>query len=89
MILRVYATDWCPHCIKTIAFLKNNNIPFETINMEKKMPIEMLKKVIDVNGGHDWVVPTLEFNGQWRKGQFFNEEKLKQDLITMGVITHL
>jgi len=42
-------------------------------------------EVVRVNGGEDWVVPTLEFNGKWRPGKVFNEMELDFDLRTMGV----
>lgn len=39
-----------------------------------------------MNGGDDWVVPTLEYNGKWRPGEVFNPEKLEKDLKNLGVI---
>ncbi|OQX23941.1 MAG: NrdH-redoxin [Desulfobacteraceae bacterium IS3] len=84
-MLKVYAAAWCPHCVKTVEFLKKNQIEFHCIDIEKA-PADEVKKVIEVNGGHDWVVPTLEYKGKWRKGKFFNAEGLKKDLAEMGVI---
>jgi len=85
-MLNVYAAIWCPHCRKTVDFLKENKIEFNYINIEKS-PDDVVKKVIEVNGGDDWVVPTLEYNGKWRKGKVFNASELKKDLLKMGVIT--
>ena len=84
-MLNVYATDWCPHCRKTIDYLKENGIEFNYLDMEAQ-PADVEQKIIEVNGGDDWVVPTLEYNGKWREGQFFNAEKLHKDLVEMGVI---
>ena len=46
----------------------------------------MVKKVVEVNGGDDWVVPTMEYNGKWRPGQVFDAGKLEADLKAWGVI---
>ncbi len=83
-MLKVYAAIWCPHCTKTIEYLKNNNIEFEYIEIEKQ-PENIIKKIIEVNGGDDWVVPTLEFNGKWREGKVFNELELSSDLNKLGL----
>ena len=85
-MLNVYATTWCPHCTKTVNYLKENKIDFNYINMEDQLPKHVVEKIVNINGGDDWVVPTLEFNGKWRKGQFFNETSLQNDLKKMGVI---
>lgn len=44
------------------------------------------QKIIEVNGGDDWVVPTLEYKEQWRKGKFFNEFELHFDLQKLGML---
>ncbi len=84
-MLKVYAAAWCPHCVKTVKFLEENQIEFVYFDIEKQ-PEDVLKKIIEVNGGHDWVVPTLEYQGLWRKEKFFNAEGLKKDLEEMGAI---
>ena len=84
-MLKVYAADWCPHCVKTIEYLNANNIPHEKIYIEELAP-EQVQKVIEVNGGDDWVIPTLEFNGNWREGKVFNPDTLPSDLSILGVI---
>ncbi len=83
-MLKVYAAIWCPHCTKTIEYLKNNNIEFEYIEIEKQSET-IINQIIEVNGGDDWVVPTLEFNGKWREGKIFNELELSSDLIKLGL----
>jgi mycoredoxin len=85
MMLKVYSAVWCPHCQKTEAYLREHHIPFESIDIEKQ-PDAVVQKVVDVNGGEDWVVPTLEFNGQWRPGEVFNPAKLDLDLRNLGVV---
>lgn len=84
-MLKIYAAKWCPHCTKTIEYLKNNNIEFEYIEIEEQ-PETVIEKIVQVNGGDDWVVPTIEFNGKWRPGRVYNEKQLTSDLNEMGVI---
>ncbi len=84
-MLKIYSAQWCPHCIKTIKYLENSHIEFEVIEIERQ-PDHIVQKVVDVNGGDDWVVPTLELSGKWREGKVFNEIELKADLIGLGVI---
>lgn len=83
-MLKVFAADWCPHCTKTIEFLKKRGIEFEYIEIEKQ-PSEIVQKVVEVNGGDDWVIPTLEYRGKWREGKIFNEKELVEDLKVLGV----
>ncbi len=83
-MLKVYSAQWCPHCIETVNYLKNINIEFEYIEIEEQ-PDHIVQKIVEVNGGDDWVVPTLELNGKWRKGKVFNEIELKTDLVELGV----
>lgn len=83
-MLKVYAAKWCPHCVETVNYLKRNKIDFQYIDIETQ-PQEVVKKVIEVNGGEDWVVPTLEYQGNWREGKFFNERELLADLTGLGI----
>ena len=46
----------------------------------------MIQKVIEVNGGDDWVVPTMEYNGQWRPGQVFDAARLEADMKAWGLL---
>ena len=84
-MLKVYAAKWCSHCTKTIEHLKNKNIEFEYLEIEKQ-PGKTIQKIIQANGGDDWVVPTLEFNGKWRKGKTYNAEELDSDLDKLGLV---
>ncbi len=84
-MLIVYSTFWCPHCTKTEKYLKENNIEFKSVNIETADK-SVVDQVIMANGGVDWVVPTLEYDGKWRAGMVFNAKKLNDDLKTLGVI---
>lgn len=84
-MLNIYAVQWCPHCRKTVEFLKEHEIEFEYHDMEEQSK-DVEKKIIEVNGGDDWVVPTMEYDGKWRPGKTFDPEELEQDLRDMGVI---
>lgn len=87
-MLNVYAASWCPHCQRTVEFLKERQIDFKYLNIEIQ-PADVVQKVIEANGGEDWVVPTFEYKGKWRKGKVFNAEELTKDLLGMGVIKDL
>ena len=78
-MLKVYAWKVCPHCKKTVDWLQNHKIPFQYLEIEEQ-PEEVIRQVVDANGGVDWVVPTLEYNGQWRPGQMFDPIQLEADL---------
>ena len=64
---------------KTVDWLQNHKIPFQYLEIEEQ-PEEVIRQVVDANGGVDWVVPTLEYNGQWRPGQMFDPIQLEADL---------
>ncbi|WP_022664966.1 glutaredoxin family protein [Desulfospira joergensenii] len=83
-MLKVYAAKWCPHCVETVDYLKKNEIEFQYLDIEAQ-PKEIVQKVIEVNGGDDWVIPTLEYNGKWREGKIFNEKELETDLQNLGI----
>lgn len=84
-MLKVYAARWCPHCTRTVEHLKKRNITFEYIDIEQQ-PDSVVQQVIAVNGGDDWVVPTLEFNDKWREGKVYNEKGLDADLRQLGLV---
>lgn len=84
-MLKVYYWDVCPHCHASMDFLKSRRIKFEALDIEKQ-PKNIVDKVIEVNGGDDWVVPTLEYKGKWRPGQIFDAKKLESDLRDWGLI---
>jgi mycoredoxin len=84
IMLTVYSASWCPHCRMTIEFLQSRSILFQVLDIETQAD-DVVRKVIEVNGGGDWVVPTLEFNGMWRKGKVYNPAELERDLKSLGV----
>ncbi len=83
-MLKVYGAKWCLHCTLTAEYLTKKNIEFEYFEIEEQ-PKDIVQKIIDVNGGDDWVVPTLEYNGNWRKGKVFDENGLDSDLNKLGI----
>ena len=84
-MLNVYSAEWCPHCEDTVKFLNDNRIEFNCIDIETQ-PEHVVQKVIEVNGGVDWVVPTLEYQGRWREGKIFDADDLREDLRRLKVI---
>jgi mycoredoxin len=83
-MLNVYAAGWCPHCTRTIEFLKKHGIAFTYIEIESQ-PEAVIEKIVRINGGDDWVVPTLEYKGKWREGRLYDEMTLLSDLQALGV----
>ncbi len=57
----VYTTTQCPYCVMIKDFLKENNIPFNEVNVEKQP--EMMQKLIQTTG--QMGVPQTEINGNW------------------------
>lgn len=84
-MLKVYGWNICPHTIRAVGWLKEHKIPFEYLEVEEQ-PEAVIKQVVDVNGGDDWVVPTLEFNGKWRPGKAFDAATFEHDLKKLGVL---
>jgi len=85
LMLKVYLAVWCPHCRMTETFLRQNGIEYLAVDIEKASE-DVVKQVVAVNGGEDWVVPTLEYRGKWRPGKEFDAAGLKSDLIEIGVM---
>lgn len=85
-MLKVYAWNVCPHCRRTVEWLNAHEVPYEYLEIEEQPP-EVVRKVVEVNGGDDWVVPTLEYNGKWRPGKVFDAAELEADLRAWGVIS--
>lgn len=83
-MLNVYYAEWCPHCKKAISFLDEKKIKFKKHDMEK-VSSKIENKIIEINGGDDWIVPTFEYNGKWIPGEFFSEEKLTKKLKNVGL----
>ena len=72
--VKVYSTPTCPYCYMAKDFLKQNNIPFEDINVAE-----------DHKAAHDMVersgqmgVPVIEIDGKMIVG--FDREAIKKAL---------
>ena len=85
-MLKVFYWSVCPHCKKAIKFLRDRGIPFVALDIERQPP-KVVEKVIDVNGGEDWVAPTLEYKGKWCAGEAFDADTFEQRLKSLGVIS--
>lgn len=83
--LNVYYWSVCPHCQRTMEWLKEKGIPFRAIDIETA-PTETVDEIIRINGGEDWVVPTLEYCGKWRPGECFDPKKLEADMKAWGLL---
>lgn len=72
--IKVYSTPACPWCIRTKQFLKENNIPFEDIDVSSDPAAaeEM------VNKSGQMGVPVLDIGGRIVVG--FDKEKIKSAL---------
>tara|TARA_R110002074_G_scaffold76560_2_gene174148 strand:+ start:18339 stop:19748 length:1410 start_codon:yes stop_codon:yes gene_type:complete len=58
--LKLYGADWCPDCRRAKAFLKENNIPFDFIDVDLDEGATRL--VEKINNGKR-IIPTIDLNG--------------------------
>jgi len=74
MGVKVYSTPTCPYCIMAKAFLKQNNIPFEDIDVsaDRKLVNEMFERSGQLG------VPVIDINGKIVVG--FDKEVIKREL---------
>jgi len=56
--ITVYATNWCPDCIRTRNFLRRHSVAFTWVNIDKDEEAERF--VREVNNGNR-SVPTIQF----------------------------
>jgi thioredoxin reductase (NADPH) len=62
--LKLYGADWCPDCRRAKAYLKENNIPFDFIDVDlDKSATQLVEKI---NNGKR-IIPTLDLNGSTYK----------------------
>jgi len=59
--LKLYGADWCPDCRRAKAYLKENNIDFEFIDVD--LDEEATRLVEKINKGKR-IIPTLDLNGK-------------------------
>lgn len=85
-MLHVYALKSCPHCREAVKWLNERKVPYVYLEVSDQ-PEPIVKKLIEVNGGDDWVVPTLEFNGKWIPGEAFDPVIFEENLINVCAYT--
>ena len=71
-MVKVYSTPTCPYCITLKAFLKQNNIVFEDIDVLED--IKARDEMIDKTG--QFGVPVVDIDGQIVIG--FDKEKISE-----------
>lgn len=84
-MLKVYGISWCPHCKKIVRYLVESKIDFQYFDMDGQSE-DVVNQVIEANGGHDWRVPTLEYDGKWIEGKAFSSAEVEADLTKLGVL---
>jgi mycoredoxin len=75
--VRMYTTTWCPDCYRAKWFLKENQVPFEEVNIEDVAGAEEF--VMRVNRGR-CRVPTFEINGRTFHCSPYDPNKLTREL---------
>lgn len=70
----VYTTSTCPYCTMMTNYLKEQNVPFNEINVQNDP--EAGQKLVETTG--QMGVPQTELNGQWILG--FNPDKVQEAL---------
>ncbi|MFH0826706.1 MAG: glutaredoxin family protein [Candidatus Omnitrophota bacterium] len=72
--VKVYSTPTCPWCIRTKQFLKDNNIPFEDVDVSSNQ--QAAEEMVQKSG--QMGVPVLDINGQMIVG--FDKGKINSAL---------
>lgn len=70
----VYTTSTCPFCTMMTNYLKEQNIPFEEINVQ--VDLEAQRKLVEETG--EMGVPQTKLNGKWILG--FNPAEVQAAL---------
>lgn len=70
----VYVTTTCPFCTMMTNYLKENNIAYQTINVQNDR--EAAQRLVDTTG--QMGVPQTEINGKWIIG--FDPDAVQQAL---------
>jgi glutaredoxin len=71
----LYVTSWCPYCKKAMAFLRKNNIAFNSYDIEQDPEAAARKK--DIDPGYSGI-PLAVINGTAIRG--FSESSYQQAL---------
>lgn len=72
--VKVYSTESCPWCVKVKAFLKENKIAFEDLNVGEDA--EALQEMVEKSGQRG--VPVIDVNGTIIVG--FDKDAIKAAL---------
>ena len=64
----MYSRSFCSDCVRSKAFLDNNNIPYTEINILEDTKAQ--EKVISLNNGRA-TVPTIIINNSQKKRLFY------------------
>ena len=59
--IKLYGADWCPDCRRAKAFLKENNVAYEFIDVD--LDESATRLVESINKGKR-IIPTLIINGK-------------------------
>lgn len=70
----VYITSTCPYCTMMTNYLKENNIEYETVNVQVNQ--KAAQKLVQTTG--QMGVPQTEINGKWILG--FNPDGVQEAL---------
>lgn len=70
----VYVTSTCPFCSMMTNYLSEQNIPYDTINVQEDQ--EAARRLVETTGQQG--VPQTEINGKWIIG--FDPESVQQAL---------
>ena len=72
--VKVYSTATCPYCNMTKSFLKENNIPFEAVDVSQDR--DAAKEMMEKSG--QMSVPVIDVDGQIIVG--FDKKALSKEL---------
>ncbi|AUJ26099.1 MULTISPECIES: glutaredoxin family protein [Virgibacillus] len=70
----VYVTSTCPFCTMMTNYLKENNVPYKTINVQTDR--EAGQRLVETTG--QMGVPQTKINGKWIIG--FDPDKVQEAL---------
>lgn len=70
----VYTTNTCPYCTMMTNYLKEQNIPFEEVNVQ--VDVKAAQRLVAETG--EMGVPQTKLNGQWIFG--FNPDAVQAAL---------
>jgi len=72
--VKVYSTPTCPYCAKTKSFLKENNVPFEDVDVAQNR--KAAKEMVEKSG--QMSVPVIDIDGKMIIG--FDKKAISKEL---------